>query len=558
MLEQLIVKDFALSDKNTLDFHSGMTCITGETGAGKSLTVDALSMLLGARADAMCVRTGCAKAELDAVFSIENNQAVIDFLNERELTAEDNNLMLRRVIGADGKSKSYINGSPCTLSLLKELGSYIVAIHGQHASIKLIDKNNQLSLVDSFGRLKDKVEAVKLSFDKYNKNRQHLQELADEQLAGAQTYKTLRYELDLLNKLDLHEGDYEKISSDYDALQHQTQASDAVALAQGVLENEEHNIIDIISARITDLSKVAVFAKDSIDPIVADLSTACEHLDLAREKLDSLTLKANPALVEELSDKLSKCHELARRFEIKPNELYKIKDKLEKDIEHFLSLKEQIASLTANVKKLRDAYETEARELSDLRAKAATKMSQDVTLKIRTLAMPDGVFEVKVTRDETIRPRATGRDNAEFLFSANLGEAPKDLGAVASGGELSRLALAIEVLTSRKGSTQTLIFDEVDTGISGRTASAVGELLHLLGKDVQVITVTHLPQVAAAADHQLLVSKSQQGQNVVSNVSELDNDGRVEEISRMMGGNVVTEATRQSAQALLNKANQKA
>ena len=292
MLEQLIVKDFALSDKNTLDFHSGMTCITGETGAGKSLTVDALSMLLGARADAMCVRTGCAKAELDAVFSIENNQAVIDFLNERELTAEDNTLMLRRVIGADGKSKSYINGSPCTLALLKELGSYIVAIHGQHASIKLIDKNNQLSLVDSFGRLKDKVEAVKLSFDKYNKNRQHLQELADEQLAGAQTYKTLRYELDLLNKLDLHEGDYEQISSDYDALQHQTQASDAVALAQGVLENEEHNIIDIISARITDLSKVAVFAKDSIDPIVADLSTACEHLDLAREKLDSLTLKA--------------------------------------------------------------------------------------------------------------------------------------------------------------------------------------------------------------------------------------------------------------------------
>lgn len=255
MLEQLIVKDFALSDKNTLDFHSGMTCITGETGAGKSLTVDALSMLLGARADAMCVRTGCAKAELDAVFSIENNQAVIDFLNERELTAEDNTLMLRRVIGADGKSKSYINGSPCTLALLKELGSYIVAIHGQHASIKLIDKNNQLSLVDSFGRLKDKVEAVKLSFDKYNKNRQHLQELADEQLAGAQTYKTLRYELDLLNKLDLHEGDYEQISSDYDALQHQTQASDAVALAQGVLENEEHNIIDIISARITDLSK---------------------------------------------------------------------------------------------------------------------------------------------------------------------------------------------------------------------------------------------------------------------------------------------------------------
>lgn len=558
MLEQLIVKDFALSDKNTLDFSQGMTCITGETGAGKSLTVDAISMLLGARGDSMCVRTGCSKAELDAVFSIEDNEAVKGFLNERDLLSEDNTLMLRRVITADGKSKSYINGSPCTLALLKELGSYIVAIHGQHASIRLIDKNNQLSLLDSFGRLKDSTESVKDAFEKYNKSRQHLQELADEQMVGAQTYKTLRYELDLLNKLDLHDGDYEKISSDYDALQHQSQALDAVALAQGVLENEDHNIIDIIAARIADLSKVAVFAKDSIDPIVDDLSTACEHLDFAREKLDALTLKSNPALVEELSDKLSKCHELARRFEVKPNDLYKIKDKLEKDLEHFLSLKEQIAALTSNVKKLRDDYEKEAKELSLLREKAALKMSSDVTEKIRTLAMPDGVFEVKVARDETIRPRASGRDNCEFLFSANIGESPKELGAVASGGELSRLALAIEVLTSGKGSTQTLIFDEVDTGISGRTASSVGALLHLLGQDVQVITVTHLPQVAAAADHQFLVTKSQTGQNVVSVVTELDTDGRVEEISRMMGGNVVTEATRQSALALLKQSGTRA
>lgn len=553
MLEQLIVKDFALSDKNILDFSSGMTCITGETGAGKSLTVDAISMLLGARADSGCVRTGSQKAELDAVFSVENNEAVRAFLNERDLLSEDNTLMLRRVISADGKSKSYINGSPCTLALLKELGTYLVAIHGQHASIRLIDRNNQLSLVDSFGRLKDKAEAVKNAFEIYNKKRQHLQELADEQLSGAQTYKTLRYELDLLNKLDLHEGDYEQISSDYDALQHQSQASDAVALAQGVLENEDHNIIDIIAARIADLSKVAVFAKDSIDPIVDDLSEACEHLDSAREKLDALTLKANPALVEELSDKLSKCHELSRRFEVKPNELYKIKDKLEKDLEHFLSLKEQIATLTSGVKKLRDDYEKEAQELSLLREKAALKMSSDVTEKIRTLAMPDGVFKVVLTRDETIRPRTTGRDSAQFLFSANLGEAPKELGSVASGGELSRLALAIEVLTSRKGSTQTLIFDEVDTGISGRTASSVGALLHLLGQDVQVITVTHLPQVAAAADHQFLVTKSLNGQNVVSVVTELDTNGRVEEISRMMGGNVVTEATRQSALALLKQ-----
>ena len=553
MLEQLIVKDFALSAKNTLDFNSGMTCITGETGAGKSLTVDALSLLLGARADANMVRTGAQKAELNAVFSIDRNELAKKFLKEHELTSEDSSLMLRRVIGSDGKSKAYINDTPCTLAWLKEIGAMLVAIHGQHASIKLIDKSNQLKLVDEFGSLTAKVKSVDEAFNAYNVSRRKLQDLADEQQQGAANYKNLKYELDALNKLDLKEGDYEQISQDYDSLQHQSQAQDAVSLALGVLENEEHNIIDIISARISDLSRVSVYAKDSIEPIIDDLSKAAEHLDLARDALNDLTLKANPELVEELSEKLSKCHEFARRFDVQPKELYKVKDRLEKDLEHFLSLKEQIAELTGNVKKLRDDYEEKCRELSELRLAAALRMSKEVSSKIKDLAMKDGVFIVNVVRDEDCRPRAGGRDDVEFLFSANLGETPKELGAVASGGELSRLALAIEVLTSSANSTPTLIFDEVDTGISGRTASSVGSLLRQLGQSVQVITVTHLPQVAASANQQFVVNKVQEDANVISKVCKLDTDGRIEEISRMMGGNVVTDATRQSALALLKQ-----
>lgn len=553
MLEQLIVKDFALSAKNTLDFNSGMTCITGETGAGKSLTVDALSLLLGARADANMVRTGAQKAELNAVFSIDRNELAKKFLKEHELTSEDSSLMLRRVIGSDGKSKAYINDTPCTLAWLKEIGAMLVAIHGQHASIKLIDKSNQLKLVDEFGSLTAKVKSVDEAFNAYNVSRRKLQDLADEQQQGAANYKNLKYELDALNKLDLKEGDYEQISQDYDSLQHQSQAQDAVSLALGVLENEEHNIIDIISARISDLSRVSVYAKDSIEPIIDDLSKAAEHLDLARDALNDLTLKANPELVEELSEKLSKCHEFARRFEVQPKELYKVKDRLEKDLEHFLSLKEQIAELTGNVKKLRDDYEEKCRELSELRQAAALRMSKEVSSKIKDLAMKDGVFIVNVVRDEDCRPRAGGRDDVEFLFSANLGETPKELGAVASGGELSRLALAIEVLTSSANSTPTLIFDEVDTGISGRTASSVGSLLRQLGQSVQVITVTHLPQVAASANQQFVVNKVQEDANVISKVCKLDTEGRIEEISRMMGGNVVTDATRQSALALLKQ-----
>lgn len=553
MLEQLLVKDFALSHKNTLDFQSGMTCITGETGAGKSLTVDALSLILGGRADANMVRTNCDKAELCASFNIEHNEKALAFLKAHELLEEDKSLVIRRVILKDGKTKAYINDTPCTLANLKELTQSLIAIHGQHASIKLIDKSNQLALVDAFGKLKKEVDSVNEAFDKYNSNRTLLQQLSDEQVAGASNFKTLKFELEALNALDLKEGDYETINRDYDALMHQSQAQDAIALAQGVLENDEHNIIDILSSRISDLSKVAIFAKDSINPIIDDLSNAATLLDAAREKLDSLSLKANPALVDELSEKLAKCHELSRRFNVQPNELYKIKDKLEKDLEHFLSLKEQIAKLTSLVKQYRDDYEQKALELSKKRIETAKLMSKEVTESIKTLALENGVFKVQVEFDTTCRPRKNGRDNVTFLFSANLGQEPLELGTVASGGELSRLALAIEVLTSFANDTNTLVFDEVDTGISGRTASSVGALLRKLGKNVQVITVTHLPQVAACAHHQFLVTKEQADNEAQSHVKALDEEGRITELSRMMGGNVVTAATKDSARALLKE-----
>ena len=410
-----------------------------------------------------------------------------------------------------------------------------------------------MNLLDSFGHIKDQLNKTDEVFNRYNQLRSRLQKLSEEQISGAAQYKTLRFELDALEKLDLHEGDYERISVDYDALEHQSKAQDAIALAQAVLENDEHNILDIISARISDLSAVSVYAKESIEPIIKDFADAASLLDEAREKLDSLSLKANPALAEELSEKLSKCHELGRRFNVQPNELYKVKERLEKDLEHFLSLKDEITTLTSEVKKLRDEYENEAKLLSGLRADAALKMSAEVTAKIKDLAMENGIFKVMVTRDEECRPRKGGRDNIEFLFTANVGEEPKPLGTVASGGELSRLALAIEVLTSSENSTETLIFDEVDTGISGRTASSVGALLRQLGSHVQVITVTHLPQVAASAHQQFLVNKEQGSEYAHSHVFKLDEEGRVEELSRMMGGNVITEATKESARALLKE-----
>ncbi len=554
MLEQLIVRDFALSHENTVDFKAGMTSITGETGAGKSLTVDALDLVLGGRASADSVRQGAPKAEIEACFDIAAAAALKERLKELELLNEDDagSLYLRRVIGADGKSKAYVNGRLSTVAVLKELGSGLIAIHGQHAGIKLIEDANQLKLLDAYAHAAQSVTGVNAAFESYNKERLHLSALSEEQVNGAAGFKTLRFEQDALKKLDLEAGDYERISERYDALTHAQQSEDAIALALAVLDSDEHNVIEILNARLSDLIKVKAFNEAGLTPVIENFTAALTSLDGARTALGSLNSAADPRELDEISEKLSKCHELASRFGVQPKDLYKIQTSLEEKLEHFLALKDEIAALTQKVKTLRQDYENKAMELSKIRAAAAQAMSAAVTEKIRMLAMPDGVFEVKIARDEEMRPRRDGRDNVSFLFSANLGQEPRTLEAVASGGELSRLALAIEVLTASENSTPTLIFDEVDTGISGRTASAVGDLLRELGAHSQIITVTHLPQVAASADHQLLVSKENQGSGVTSKVTELDEASRCGEIARMMGGSVVTEATLESARALLS------
>ena len=551
MLETLVVKDFALSRDNRLEFQKGMISITGETGAGKSLTVDALSLLMGARADANMINSTRERAEVSAQFSIDNNEKVRDYLIAHELLSDDNTVTIRRVIFRDNRSKAYINDTPCTLTALKELAPHLVAIHGQHASYKLIDEREQLMLLDAFANCKDEKNAVSLAYDKYTAGRNLLQSLSNEQQEGAAHYKTLRYEANALNELDLKEGDYEKLSADYDALLHQTQAQNAVALAQGVLENDEHNIIDILGARLSDLKRISIDAKDSIEPILQNFESALLQLDEAREALDALSLKANPLLVEEISQKLSAIHDMSRRLKVNPQELYVLKNRLNADLEHFLSLKVQIEKQTEEVKKLREEFEHKAAALSAKRFMAAAKMSAEVTSKIKELAMPDGVFEVRIVKDETVKPRREGRDNVTFMFNANLGEELKPLGAVASGGELSRLALAIEVLTCGHEATPTLVFDEVDSGISGRTASAVGEMLRTLGESVQVLTVTHLPQVAACAHEHFLVLKEDDGLNVHSKVNKLDRDGRVKELCRMLGGKVITDDTYAFASDLL-------
>ncbi len=605
MLEQLKLNNLALSVQAEVDFTAGMICITGETGAGKSLVVDALGLVLGAKADANMVRQGEKQLEVSGLFSIKDNPKVNELLQEygftderfeqdsaahaqnyngntqyqspiesidssydysqvdtgvvadgqavgmENYTHEEQDLVLRRIVTCDGKSKAYINGHMATLTQLRELGEYLVAIHGQHASVKLMDEKHQLEIVDNYGKLKPLVNEVNQAFNNYSSLRQELFRISDLQKQGASTYKQDRYDLEELNCLSFQEGDYEELEAMFDRAMNQAQFSYILANFRNVVEGGDSNVISILRERLMELDKVKAF-DPNISKIMENIEAAILHLDEGSNLADDLSNQTLQMSTTELEGKMSKAHELARRFSCLPKELYLMSDRIERKVNEFLGLKDTINKLTQEVKSARNLYEEQAKKLSEARVEVARDLALKIAQKITTLAMPDARFDITIHRDEECRPRLNGRDELCFMFSANLGQDLRPLAAVASGGELSRLALTIEVLTASVKSTPTLIFDEVDTGISGRTASAVGSLLHELGQYVQVITVTHLPQVAAKAHSQFVVSKSNEQGGVNSTIAMLNNEGRVEEISRMIGGSIITETTRKSAYELLH------
>ncbi len=618
MLEQLNLNNLALSVEAEVDFTPGMICITGETGAGKSLVVDALSLVLGAKADANMVRQGEKQLEVNARFSLKNQFKAIKllddygFLEERNSKSsdqkivseqantasdsqapenhrsgdlissnapnleqvessevdtavvadgqavgfdswnmhDDDELLLRRIVTCEGKSKAYINGHPATLTQLREIGQLLVAVHGQHDGVRLMDGKRQLEIVDSFGKLRPLANEVNDAFNRYSKLRHDLTKLAEEQKAGAMTYKQDRYDLEELKRLDFAQGDYEELESMFDRAQHQAQFSYILGNLHAGIELNENSLVAILGKYLSSLDKVKAFDQ-RIDKIVENVDAAVQNLLEASGLAEDLCTHTLDVSITELEGRMTKAHELARRFSCLPKELYLMAERIENKINNFVSLRKRISDLTEEVKAARADYEAKAQELTNERKLASASLASKIEEKIKVLSLPDAKFDIELSRDEECKPRPSGRDELTFMFSANLGQGLRPLAAVASGGELSRLALAIEVLTASVNSTPTLIFDEIDTGISGRTALSVGELLNELGNYTQVITVTHLPQVAAKAHTQFVVAKYNEAGQVNSTITALNHDGRIEEISRMIGGSTITDTTRQSARELL-------
>ncbi len=547
MLLSLSIRNFVIVDALDLDFAAGFTVLTGETGAGKSILIDALLLALGERGDADVVREGAQRAEISAEF--RPGAYVQHWLQQNDLTGDDGALLTRRTIDAAGRSKSFINGSAVTLAQLRELGESLIDVHGQHAHQSLLKPASQLQLLDEHGVLTLQRHTVADAFSVWKnaqRARSNAETMAASALAEQERWRWIVEELDVLAP---QPREWEDVSVEHKRLSH----------AAGLLEGARAAVDTLGEADACALSEVVtVHARlTQLAPYDARLAPIVELLDAARIQLDEAVSALTRYLdktdldtsrLTEVDARLSALHAAARKFKTAPEALPQVwesaKDKLQA-----LSAASDLEALRAREAAAWDVYQRAAQALSKQRAKAAVQMRAEVTRAMQDLSMPGGRFEVQLA---AVEPAAHGIDKVEFLVAAHPGVGPKPLARVASGGELARISLAVSVIAAAATPVATLIFDEVDAGIGGAVADTVGRLLKQLGQSRQVLAVTHLPQVAAHGDQHYRVTKGDSGDGrPVSRMLQLDRKTRIEEVARMLGGQEITDTTRKHAREML-------
>lgn len=549
MLSHLKIRDFAIVASLELDFRAGFSVITGETGAGKSILMDALGLCLGDRAEAGLVRAGAERAEVSAGFDIRRHESAQEWLRERELDGEDE-CWLRRTISADGRSRAWINGSPATLADVKALGEMLIDIHSQHEHQSLLKKDNHRALLDGCAGLTGEARALSGLWQQWQRAARELTTLAREGDRQRERLELLTHQLEELDKLGLAAGDYEKLEQEHDALANLgTLLQNGDSALDRLTENESDN-----AARCIQQALKALEGERSRHP---KLDAVTELLDSAliqiREGANSLrhyleSLDADPARLAALEDRLVAVHQLARKHRVPPAELPDLQKTLMEELAQ-LQRAQDLDALTQEVAAHEREYRKTASSLRAARQQAATTLGTDVMERLKMLGMANARFEVALTALD--KPAAHGLDDIEFLISANPGQPLKPLAKVASGGELSRVSLAIQVVNARHSPVPAMVFDEVDVGIGGGIAEVVGRLLRELGDYAQVFSITHQPQVAALGHQHLRVEKFVQDGMTSSRVRELAHDERIEEIARMSGGITITAETRKHAEAML-------
>ena len=547
MLLALSIRNFVIVDELDLEFAPGFTVLTGETGAGKSILIDALQLALGERAEADVVRDGAARADLSAEFRL--TAASRAWLGANDLAGDDDSLLVRRTVDASGRSKGFINGVAVTLAQLRELGELLVDVHGQHAHQSLLRPAAQQQLLDAHGALSGVAGEVAAAFAHWRRQRQARE--AAEQMAGAAALEQerLRWIVDELADIAPQAGEWEAVQAEHRLLTHAASLLEGARAAVNALAEGEGAALENIDAAAGRLSQLAGFDA-RLQPIIESLDGARIQVDDAARELNHYLAQTevDDARLAQVDERVSQLHAAARKFRCTPDELPQLlaqsHDKLTA-----LAAAADLDVLRQQETAAEQAYQDRARALSKQRAKAAANMAREVSRAMQDLAMPGGRFELSLAPCDAA---AHGLERVEFLVAGHAGVAPKPLAKVASGGELARISLAIAVIAATATPVATLIFDEVDAGIGGAVAETVGRLLNQLGRERQVLCVTHLPQVAARADQHCVVSKVEAADGrPVSRIAPLDRRARVEELARMLGGIEITETTRKHAREML-------
>lgn len=552
MLSTLSIRDLAVVDSLDLEFERGFTVLTGETGAGKSILLTALGLALGDRADSSLVRPGAGRAEVTLGFDIDNAPDASQWLEASEL-AESDCCLIRRVINADGRSKAFINSRPVTLQALQELGSLLVEIHGQHAHLSLFQSSEQRRLLDRSGPDQDLPKITHELFARWRSLSRELAERRRETADRAAREDLLRYQLEELERHDVSALNYQELTAQHTRLANVGRIG---TLGQEQLEllyeNEQHS-----ANRLLVQSLHAMRELEQLAPELGGVSTMLQEAEIQIKEAASVLrhalerLESDPHRLEAVEERLADIHRLARKHQISPPELPAKLEELSGELDRLIHGSELASELETAVTETARRYTTAADRLSKQRMATATSLGQRISELIRELGMPHGRFEIDVQPQAEKEPADYGTDRIEFLVAANPGLPPRPIGKVASGGELSRISLAIQVSAMDYKKAPSLIFDEVDSGIGGRVAEIVGQKLRLLADDRQVFCVTHLPQVAALGQNHLLVEKRAEGQVTRTSVRVLSGNERTQEIARMLGGIRITEQTLAHAEEML-------
>lgn len=543
LLKHLHIRDFAVIEELDIPFKDGMTVFTGETGAGKSIMVGALGLVLGDRSDSSIVRTGCERTEITAIFDIDNEGDIPPILAEQGIDYE-NELILRRVINTDGRSRAYVNGSSVPVQLLRTLGDCMVDIHGQHAHQSLLKAAVQRNMLDGFGNHPQQVNDVMDAWKVWHATELELQALSPENRDRDAQISLLQYQIQELEALNPGESTFSAIEEEYSRLSNANQLLEVCQQTLQQLSDDEHSIQNQVSRNLSELQDILKIDQ-SLSSVTELLNGATiqigEASDELRHYLDTLDL--DPERLKVVEDRLGALHEMARKHKIRPETL----------ADHLISLKDELHKLENSEARFKELlklqessienYYQAATRLSQCRLHAAKLLSVNISKKLNKLGMPGGKFSIRISEIEKNTPLINGMDKIDYLVSLNPGQSLQPLSKVASGGELSRISLAIQVTASQDKGIPTLIFDEVDSGIGGGVAEIIGKLLHSLSDKRQVFCVTHLPQVASQGDHHLQVTKATHAGTTLTRVSELNEEERIDEIARMLGGVKITEQT---------------